>query len=87
MLYFSDTVCVLRLSSSLPALDGALESSYGPGLYILLSLLPASELQLVLRESANGSGEPASGSSLNRCVLPLLDGGSNRSADGCDPAE
>lgn len=29
MLYFSDTVCVLTLSSSLPTIDGALESEKG----------------------------------------------------------
>ena len=29
MLYFSETVCVFTLSSSLPALEGALESSNG----------------------------------------------------------
>ena len=51
MLYFSDTVWVLRLSSSLPAREGALESSKGDANGpLLLSLLPASELQLVLRD-------------------------------------
>lgn len=49
MLYFSDTVCVLTLSSKLPDLEGALESSNGePNGPCRLSLLPASELQLVL---------------------------------------
>lgn len=51
MLYFSDTVCVLMLSSSLPAREGALESSNGDAKGpLLLSLLPASELQLVRLE-------------------------------------
>lgn len=54
MLYFSDTVWVLTFSSSLPALDGALESSNGEANGEMkgprLSLLPASELQLVRRD-------------------------------------
>lgn len=51
MLYFSDTVCVFMLSSSLPVREGACESSNGePKGPLLLSLLPASELQLVLRD-------------------------------------
>lgn len=54
MLYFSETVWVLTLSSSLPALEGALESSNGEANGEMngprLSLLPASELQLVLRD-------------------------------------
>jgi len=51
ILYFSETVCVLILSSSLPALEGALESSNGEanGPY-RLSRLPASELKLVRRD-------------------------------------
>lgn len=48
MLYFSATVWVL-ISSSLPALEGVLESSNGEANGpCRLSLLPASELQLVL---------------------------------------
>jgi hypothetical protein len=48
MLYFSETVCVLTLSSSLPAREGARESSKGEANGpCRLSLLPASELQLV----------------------------------------
>jgi hypothetical protein len=52
ILYFSDTVCVLIFSSSLPALEGALESSNGEanGPYRLSLLLPASELKLVRRD-------------------------------------
>lgn len=50
ILYFSETVWVLT-SSSLPALEGARESSKGFGLYIRLG---ESETQLVLLESANG---------------------------------
>lgn len=52
MLYFSDTVWVLTPSSSLPAREGALESSKGDAKGPRrLSLLPAdSELQLVRRE-------------------------------------
>jgi hypothetical protein len=52
MLYFSDTVWVFTLSSSLPALDGALESSNGEmkGPWRLSLLLALSELQLVRRD-------------------------------------
>lgn len=54
MLYFSETVWVFTFSSSLPALEGALESSKGEANGEMngprLSLLPASEPQLVLRE-------------------------------------
>lgn len=55
MLYFSETVCVLTPSSSLPALDGDLESSNGDANGpARLSLLPAEpELQLVLHEGAS----------------------------------
>ena len=93
MLYFSDTVCVLTLSSSLPALDGALESANGFESYTLLSLLPPSELQLVLLDEKPlgvlkpcASGEPLAegSSSRNRWVLDL-DGGSSSSADSAGP--
>ena len=61
MLYFSLTVWVLTPSSSLPALDGALESSNGemkgP---ILLSRLRSEpddhEVRLLLKPLANGDG-------------------------------
>lgn len=55
MLYFSETVWVLRPSSSLSALDGDLESSKGDANGpARLSLLPAEpELQLVLLESVS----------------------------------
>ena len=85
ILYFSDTVWVLTLSSSLPALDGALESSNGFPPY-RLSLLPASELQLVRRDgNADASGDLAGeSSSRNRCVRDR-DGGRSNSADSADP--
>lgn len=56
MLYFSDTVCVFT-SSSLPACEGALESSNGD------ANGPIAELQLDLREeSADGARDvPAEG--------------------------
>jgi hypothetical protein len=53
MLNFSDTVCVLR-SSSLPALDGALESSNGDAKGLLDESCVMSELQLVRRDMADG---------------------------------
>ena len=93
MLYFSETVCVLTFSSSLPALDGALESAKGFESYTLLSLLPPSELQLVLLDEKPlgvlkpfASGEPLAegSSSRNRWVLDL-DGGSSNSADSVGP--
>lgn len=82
MLYFSDTVCVLTFSSSLPALEGALESSKGFTPYILLSR--PSELQLVLLDEPS-TGEPGTeSSSRKRCVLDL-DGGSREVADSAGP--
>ncbi len=85
MLYFSETVWVLTLSSSLPALDGALESSKGLATY-RLSLPPPSELQLVRRDgNAEGSGDLAGeSSSRNLCVLER-DGGRSSSADSAGP--
>lgn len=59
MLYFSATVWVLT-SSSLPFLEGALESSKGEAKGpARLSLLPASELQLVLLDDMAESVEPS----------------------------
>lgn len=89
MLYFSETVCVFRLSSSLPARDGDLESSKGEtNGPILLSLLPPSELQLVLREeNPDGAGDLAGeSSSLNLCVRDRF-GGKSNSADSATPGE
>lgn len=88
-MYFSLTVCVLTPSSSLPALDGALESSNGDakGPPYLLSLLPAlSDDHDVLRELKPLCDGDLSGSSssLNLRVLLLL-GGRRSSADSCGP--
>lgn len=83
MLYFSETVCVLTCSSSLPVRDGALESSNGeangPG---RSSLPPWSDVQLVLLEDiVDGAGDlDGESSSRNRCALDL-DGGRSSSAD------
>lgn len=84
MLYFSETVCVLTLSSSLPARDGALESSNGEAKGPLLSLLPASELQLVLLDdiadvALEGLSGPKSWYGLGG--PRALEGGSNISDD------
>lgn len=80
MLYFSDTVCVFTLSSSLPALEGARESANGSTPYILLSRLFPSELKLVLRDGVS-TGEPgADSSSRNLCVLDR-DGGMSSVSD------
>ena len=69
MLYFSDTVCVLT-SSSLPALEGALESSNGEakGLCRLSLLLPASEAQLLLLEDIAELGREGPGLSVGESV-------------------
>lgn len=80
MLYFSETVCVLTLSSSLPALDGALESAKGSDPYILLSLPLASELKLVLLDIVSTGDPGTDSSSLNLCVLDR-DGGISRVSD------
>jgi hypothetical protein len=85
MLYFSETVWVLR-SSSLPALEGARESSKGeangPNLE---SRLPAdSELQLVRRDD-RAEGDRNGDSSLKGLFFDFL-GGSRSSADSATPA-
>jgi hypothetical protein len=86
MLYFSLTVCVFT-SSSLPALEGALESSKGdakgPSPY-LLALLPAlSDDHEVLRElKPLCDGSRTLSSSLNRRVRVLV-GGKRCSAESC----
>lgn len=90
MLNFSLTVCVVT-PSSLPALDGALESSNGDtkGPPYLLSLLPAlsddHDVLLLLKPLAEGERMGLS-SSRNLRVL-LLRGGSNSSVDSAGPAE
>ena len=86
MLYFSDTVCVL-MSSSLPARDGALESSKGDAKGpSLLSLLPASELQLVLLEDmAEADRDTGLSPGLSEYGLtgPLALEGGNSISDDC----
>ena len=83
MLYFSDTVCVLIFSSSVPVREGDLESSKGEanGPSARLSRLVAdSSLQLVLRDgSSEVSGErPGESSSRNLRMRERL-GGNNKS--------
>ena len=84
MLYFSDTVWVLTWSSSLPARDGALESSKGDmkGPYLLSRLPAESLLELVLLDEMVDTGDRAGegDSSLSRRGL-ALDGGNKSSAD------
>jgi hypothetical protein len=85
MLYFSDTVCVLR-SSSLPARDGARESSNGDanGPERESRLPTDSELQLVRREDIP-DGDCIGDSSRNFRVLSFF-GGSNSSAESATAA-
>lgn len=86
MLYFSDTVWVLTCSSSLPALDGARESSNGEAKgECLLSLFPPSELQLVLLEDMPDAVRGLSRSVYGRGVRPDLEGGRSISADSATP--
>lgn len=85
MLYFSDTVWVLTWSSSLPARDGALESSKGDTKEpkSLLSRLPAeSLLELVLLDEVADAGDCTGegDSSPNRRGLDL-DGGNKSSTE------
>jgi len=86
MLYFSLTVCVLTPSSSLPALDGARESSNGDanGPPYLLSLLPALSDDHDVRREVKPLAVGLSTSSRNLLVL-LLRGGSSSSADSAGP--
>jgi hypothetical protein len=79
MLNFSDTVCVLR-SSSLPALDGALESSKGEANGPLDDM---SDSQLVRREDM-AEGDRRGDSSLKGFILDFF-GGSKRSPDSARP--
>jgi len=87
MLYFSLTVCVFTPSSSLPALDGARESSNGDtnGPPYRLSRLPALSLDHDVRRElkplADGDRGPLgdSGSSLNLRVR-VFRGGNSSSA-------
>ena len=85
MLYFSDTVCVFR-SSSLPAREGALESSNGDanGPNRESRLPTDSELQLVRRDDI-AEGDRSGDSSLNARVRDFF-GGSSSSADSATPA-
>ena len=79
MLNFSETVCVFR-SSSLPARDGALESSNGEAKGPLDDM---SDSQLVRRED-RAEGERSGDSSLNGFIL-VFRGGSSRSPDSARP--
>lgn len=81
MLYFSETVCVLTPSSSLPALDGVLESANGSIPYILLSRPLPSELKLVLRDKLSTGDPGTDSSSRNLCVLDRVGGISSVSAE------
>lgn len=84
MLNFSDTVCVFR-SSSLPARDGALESSNGDanGPTCESRLRCDSELQLVRLEDMP-DGDRIGDSSRNGRVLDFF-GGKSRSPDSAKP--
>ena len=79
MLNFSETVCVFR-SSSLPARDGALESSNGEAKG---PLAEKSDSQLVRLEDMT-EGERNGDSSLNGFIL-LFCGGSSMSPDSARP--
>lgn len=85
MLYFSDTVWVLTFSSSLPALDGVLESAKGSNPYILLSRPFPSELKLVLLEKPSTGDPGTDSSSRNRCVLDRVGGMSKVSDESIGP--
>lgn len=85
MLYFSLTVCVFTPSSSLPALDGARESSNGDakGPY-RLSLLPSDPDDhdvLLLLKPLTDAGDRNGLSSSRNLLLLLFRGGSNSSAE------
>src|SRR5205823_11801418 len=84
MLNFSETVCVLTLSS-LPALEGALESSKGDMKGFRLSLLVPSELKLVLLDEIPEFGLDCDGESF-WALNGRLDGG-RRSSDESDVGE
>lgn len=84
MLYFSLTVCVLTPSSSLPALEGARESSNGDTKGpILLSRLRSDsddhDVRLLLKPLANG--DRGKGLSSSRNLLGPFRGGSNSSVE------
>ena len=84
ILYFSDSVCVLTCSSSLPDRDGArdvaLESAKGS----LPKALP-SELKLVLRDRPSTGDPGTDSSSRNLCVLERVGGMSKVSAESNVP--
>lgn len=87
MLYFSDTVWVLICSSSLPALDGALESSKGEAKG---PPIPCSEAQLDLLEDIEDPGLEGPGLCAGESVYGLgaledREGGSNISEDSTLP--
>ena len=85
ILYFSETVCVLTCSSSLPARDGALESAKGSPPYILLSRPLPSELKLVLLDSVSTGDPGTDSSSLNLCILDRVGGINRVSAESIGP--
>ena len=85
MLYFSETVCVLTLSSSLPALEGALVSAKGSRPYNLESRVLPSEPKLVRLDCVSVGVPGVDSSSRNRCVLDLDGGISNVSAESTGP--
>ena len=85
ILYFSETVCVLTFSSSLPALETVLESANGSMPYILLSLPLPSELKLVLRDRLSTGDPGTDSSSRNLCVLDRVGGISRVSAESIGP--
>lgn len=85
MLYFSDTVCVFMLSSSLPALEGVLESANGSRLYIFESLGFPSEPKLVRLDGVSVGVLGTDSSSLNRCVLEREGGRRRVSAESTGP--
>ena len=88
MLYFSLTVCVFTPSSSLPALDGARESSKGEAkgppyrLSLPTELSDDLDVRRLLKPDCVGEWAPGlSGSSLNlRVPVRLLRGGRRSSA-------
>ena len=80
MLYFSETVCVLTLSSSLPAREGDLESANGSALISLASVPLPSEAKLVLRVGVSTGELGADSSSRKRRDLEL-EGGIRRVSD------
>jgi hypothetical protein len=81
MLNFSETVCVLR-SSSLPALEGALESSKGDA----KGPCDMSELQLERRDADDIADGDRMGDSSRYAFVLSFRGGSSISADSATDA-